>query len=121
MAAPQKAPYPDDGSELAKEPEILRCLSEDLESAGLAGENNTALIIFLAATSRLFPSPLSVAVKGPSSGGKTYTVQSALRFLPPEAFLRQTSASERAHGEGFARSFQAGEVTVIFQPRSMSE
>jgi hypothetical protein len=91
---------PDDGGELAKEPEILRCLSEDLESAGLAGENNTALIIFLAATSRLFPSPLSVAVKGPSSGGKTYTVQSALRFLPPEACFTLSSASERAHGEG---------------------
>jgi hypothetical protein len=87
---------PEDGGELAKEPEILRCLSDDLELAGLAGENNTALIIFLAATSRLFPSPLSVAVKGPSSGGKTYTVQSALRFLPPEACFTLTSASERA-------------------------
>jgi hypothetical protein len=40
---------PEDGGELAKEPQILRCLSDDLELAGLAGENRTALIIYLAA------------------------------------------------------------------------
>src|SRR5229473_369986 len=75
---------PEDGGELANEPEILRCFAEDLELAGLAGEQRTAQIIYLAATSRLFPSPLSAAVKGPSSGGKSHTVQHALRFLPPE-------------------------------------
>jgi hypothetical protein len=87
---------PEDGGELAKEPEILRCLSEDLESAGLAGERGTAKIIYLAATSRLFQSPLSVALKGPSSGGKSYIAQRALRFLPPEACFTLSSASERA-------------------------
>src|ERR1700719_489491 len=40
--------------------------------------------------------PLSVAVKGPSSGGKSYTVQNAVRFLPQEACFTLTSASERA-------------------------
>jgi hypothetical protein len=43
-----------------------------------------------------FSQPLSVAVKGPSSGGKSYTVQSALRFLPQEAYFTLTSASEKA-------------------------
>jgi DNA-binding transcriptional ArsR family regulator len=93
---PEDTILDDDGGEACEGTEILRCLSGDLELTGLAGENNTALIIFLAATSRLFPSPLSVAVKGPSSGGKTYTVQSALRFLPPEACFTLTGASERA-------------------------
>ena len=50
----------------------------------------------MGATSRLFSQPLSVAVKGPSSGGKSYTVQSALRFLPQEACFTLTSASEKA-------------------------
>jgi len=68
----------------------------DLERAGLAGELQAAQIIYLAATSRLFSQPLSVAVKGPSSGGKSYTVQNALRFLPQEACFTLTSASERA-------------------------
>jgi hypothetical protein len=68
----------------------------DLELAGLAGELRTAKIIYLAATSRLFSQPLSVAVKGPSSGGKSFTVQNALRFLPQEACFTLTSASEKA-------------------------
>jgi hypothetical protein len=87
---------PKDVGELAKEPQILRCFADDLELAGLAGEKRTAQIIFLAAISRLFSQPLSVAVKGPSSGGKSYTVQNALRFLPQEACFTLTSASERA-------------------------
>jgi hypothetical protein len=96
--SPEDTILDDDGGELAKEPEILRCLSDDLELDGLAGESNTAQIIFLAATSRLFPSPLSVAVKGASSGGKTYTVQSALRFLPPEGSLHESALSVRHLG-----------------------
>src|SRR5271169_1041764 len=87
---------PEDGGELAEEPEILHCLADDLELAGLAGEQHIAQIIYLAATSRLFRAPLSVAVKGPSSGGKSHIVQHALRFLPQEACLTLTSASERA-------------------------
>jgi len=86
----------DDGGELAKEPEILSRLAVDLEMAGLAGELRTAKIIYLAATSRLFSQPPSVAVKGPSSGGKSYTVQNTVRFLPQEACFTLTSASERA-------------------------
>ena len=92
---PDKATL-DDGGDLARSPDILSSLAVDLERAGLAGEKRTAKIIYLAATSRLFSQPLSVAVKGPSSGGKSYTVQSALRFLPQEACLTLTSASEKA-------------------------
>jgi hypothetical protein len=86
----------DDGGDLARSPDILSSLAVDLERAGLAGEKRTSQIIYLAATSRLFPQPLSVAIKGPSSGGKSYTVQNALRFLPQEACFTLTSASEKA-------------------------
>src|SRR5260370_14802881 len=75
---PDEATF-DDGGELARSPDILRSLAVDLERAGLAVENRTAQIIYLAATSRLFSQPLSVAVKGPSRAGNTYTVRSALR------------------------------------------
>ena len=92
---PDEATF-DDGGDLARSPDILSSLAVDLERAGLAGEKRTAQIIYLAATSRLFSQPLSVAVRGPSSGGKSYTVQSALRFLPQEACFTLTSASEKA-------------------------
>jgi hypothetical protein len=94
-APPDEATF-DDGGDLARSPDILSSLALDLERAGLAGEKRPAQIIYLAATSRLFSQPLSVAVKGPSSGGKSYTVQSALRFLPQEACFTLTSASEKA-------------------------
>ena len=93
--APDETTF-DDGGDLARTPDILGSLALDLERAGLAGEKRTAQIIYLAATSRLFSQPLSVAVKGPSSGGKSYTVQSALRFLPQEACFTLTSVSEKA-------------------------
>src|SRR5260370_25455247 len=50
----------------------------------------------MAATARRFSQPLSVDVKGPSRRGKSYTGQSALRFLPQEACFTLTSASEKA-------------------------
>ena len=55
---------PADGGELAKEPDILRCLADDLKLAGLAGEERTGQIIYLSGTSRLF----SVAAFGRVEG-----------------------------------------------------
>jgi hypothetical protein len=40
-------------------------------------------VLFLALTTRLFR-PVSVAIEGVSSGGKSYTVEIVLRFLPAE-------------------------------------
>jgi hypothetical protein len=39
---------------------------------------------------------VSVAVKGPSSGGKSYTVEVVLRFFPSSAYWSRTAMSERA-------------------------
>jgi hypothetical protein len=50
----------------------------------------------LALTSRLLDRPVSIAVKGPSSGGKSFTVESVLRFFPCEAFYALTAMSDRA-------------------------
>ena len=40
--------------------------------------------------------PFPIAVKGPSSGGKSFTVKSVLRFFPGEAFRALTAMSDRA-------------------------
>ena len=84
-----------DGGELARSPAILSHLAVDLERAGLAGELRAAKIIYLAVTSRLFPWPLSVAHKGPSSAGKSFTVERTLRLFPSEAYIARTAMSER--------------------------
>jgi hypothetical protein len=85
----------EDGGDLARSTDILGRLSVDLELAGLAGELRTAKIIYLAVTSRLFPWPLSVAHKGPSSAGKSFTIERALQFFPREAYFARTGMSER--------------------------
>jgi hypothetical protein len=94
IGAPDEVNF-NDGGYLAKSPDILSSLAVDLELAGLAGELRTAKIIYLAVTSRLFPWPLSVAQKGPSSAGKSFTVERTLRFFPNEAYLARTAMSER--------------------------
>jgi hypothetical protein len=54
------------------------------------------MLIYLAVVSRLLPRPVSVAVKGPSSGGKSYLTESVLRFFPESAYYALTAMSEHA-------------------------
>jgi hypothetical protein len=82
--------------ELAREARILDCLGETLPKIGLVGEEHAAKILYLAHTSRLFQHPTSVVVKGPSAGGKSFTVETVLRLFPEEAYYALTGMSEHA-------------------------
>jgi hypothetical protein len=82
--------------ELAREPDILARFARDFARLGVAGESRLGKIVYLAVTSRLLSRPVSVAVKGPSSGGKSYTVEQALRFFPDSAYYALTAMSEHA-------------------------
>lgn len=81
---------------LGREPRILDLLRDLLPTIGLVGEDENALLIYLAVTSRLLDNPVSVAVKGPSSGGKSWTVERVLQFFPDEAYHALSAMSERA-------------------------
>ncbi|ABG04864.1 hypothetical protein Rxyl_1917 [Rubrobacter xylanophilus DSM 9941] len=80
---------------LARERRILDRFAEALERSGVAGEVRAAKLLYLALTSRLLERPVSVAVKGPSSGGKTYLVERVLSFFPESAYYALTAMSER--------------------------
>ena len=82
--------------ELISDPDVLARLGADVEKAGLVGETNNAKILYLALTSRLFERPASIAIKGVSSGGKSFTVEQVLKFFPPSAYFARTGMSERA-------------------------
>jgi hypothetical protein len=56
-------------ADLAREENILERFYNSLRSDGVAGEQRTAMILYLALTSRRLERPVSIAVKGPSSGG----------------------------------------------------
>src|SRR5499427_8193348 len=82
--------------ELISDPDVLARLGADVEKAGLVGETNNAKILYLALTSRLFERPASIAIKGVSSGGKSFTVEQVLKFFPLSACFARTGMSERA-------------------------
>jgi hypothetical protein len=81
---------------LAGQTDILGEFDHALSELGLVGERRTAKLIYLAVTSRLLDRPVSIAVKGPSSGGKSFVVESTLKLFPPEAFYALSAMSNRA-------------------------
>ena len=76
----------------ASKANILDEFAVELSRVGVVGERRAAKLIYLAVTSRLLDRPVSVAVKGPSSGGKSFVVEFDLKFFPARGVLR-------AHGD----------------------
>ena len=83
-------------SAIAKGEDILQAFEADLRRLGVVGETRLAKLLYLALTSRLLDRPVSVAVKGPSSGGKSFLVDAVLQFFPPEAYHALTALGEKA-------------------------
>src|SRR4051794_32493223 len=82
--------------DLARHPSILQHFSTELARAGLVGEEKLGCQIYLAVTSRLLGRPVSIALKGPSSAGKSFSLEKVLSFFPPEATYELSAMSERA-------------------------
>jgi hypothetical protein len=81
---------------LASEPRILDRFANDVRKAGLVGEDRAAKLVYLVLVSRLLTRPVSAVIKAPSAAGKSYLVDTVLRFFPPSAFYTLTGMSERA-------------------------
>jgi len=75
---------------------LLYEVLDAIERLGVAGERQTALLLYLAVTSRLLPRPLYVLLLGPSSSGKSYLAQTVCRLCPPEAYLEATDVTANA-------------------------
>jgi hypothetical protein len=82
-------------NELAQVPDILGRFAGELARSGVAGEARVAKLLYLAVTSRLLARPVSIALKGPSSGGKSHVVERVLSFVPESAYYALTAMSER--------------------------
>jgi len=82
-------------NELAKAPNILERFAAELAQSGVAGEVSIVKLLYLAVTSRLLARPVSIALKGPSSGGKSHVVERVLSFVPESAYYALTAMSER--------------------------
>lgn len=81
---------------LLTSPDILGSFGDLCTRQGLIGEHRTSKLLYLALTSRLLDKPISVVVKGPSSGGKSYTVETVLQAFPATAYYALSSMSDRS-------------------------
>lgn len=82
--------------ELALQPRILDCFADDLTRSGVVGVRGLAKLIFLVIVTRVLKQPVSAAVKGPSSGGKSYLVDRVLDYVPASSYYALSAMSERA-------------------------
>ena len=71
-------------------------VDEAICAQGFAGDTTAAKIAYLIFTSRLTPRPVNAAFVGPSSSGKSYTVEVAANLFPDSAVYRLDGASQLA-------------------------
>jgi hypothetical protein len=77
--------------------DILSRVVEVVRGLGVTGEDRLVQLLYLAVTSRLLDKrPVCIAVKGPSSAGKSFATGSVLRLFPPSAYVELSAMSERA-------------------------
>jgi hypothetical protein len=80
----------------AESNDILGLFASALRDRGVVGEERNAKLVFLALVTRFLKRPVSIAVKGPSSGGKSFLIEQVLKFFSEEAVYCLTAMSERA-------------------------
>lgn len=105
-------------ADLAAEPDILEIFAADLARSGVAGESRLAKLLYLAVTSRFLRHPVSVAMKGPSSGGKSFLIEQVLSFFPQSAYYALTAMSE--HALAYSNEPLKHRFLVIFEVAGMS-
>lgn len=67
---------------LNKETDLIRRFLQDIEQAGLVGEQDNAVLVLLCAVSARLSRPLNLTVQGPSSGGKNHLLGTVASFIP---------------------------------------
>lgn len=82
---------------IAESPNILKLFQKDLEKCGVVGETKLVKILYLCLTTRFFSKIVSIIIRGPSSSGKSYIVDTNLKnFFPDSAYIAMTTMSDKA-------------------------
>lgn len=74
-------------------PNILDDGASLVREMGVAGEDALVRLLYLVMTSRILDSPVSLAIKGESSGGKSFTLKTVLKLFPDSAYVLHASVS----------------------------
>lgn len=103
---------------LAETPDILAQFADELAVAGVAGERRAGQLIFLAVVSRLLDRIVSLAVKGPSAGGKSFLTETVLSYFPPTAYYALSAMSE--HALAYDQEPLAHRMLIIYEAAGMA-
>lgn len=79
-----------------KSENLFEQISTDIAEIGIAGEEHLRLMLYIIMTSRLLDKPLSAIIQGASSSGKSYTLETVAKLIPPEAVVQAHDFSEQA-------------------------
>lgn len=81
---------------ILKDSKLLERAIDTIGRLGVVGERANRGILYLAHTSRLLGTLISVFIKGRSAGGKSNLVKQVLKLIPPEAYYEFTAMSAKA-------------------------
>ena len=82
--------------ELTDSLSILDELAKDIELLDFAGASDIPKLIYLVLQTRRFKRPVSMVIKGPSGSGKSFSLNTALKFVPSSSYEAFSGMSERA-------------------------
>lgn len=82
--------------DLLHDPRLMDRIATAIRSLGYVGDLRPALLVYLAMTSRLLERPQNLALIAQSSAGKSYTVDTVLKLMPPDALYLMRAGSSRA-------------------------
>lgn len=81
---------------MLRSPDLIRTILLDVERMGVVGEQQSALTVYLLATSRLLPKPFSGILQGVTSTGKSFVPDRISELIPPEGKILATSMTPSA-------------------------
>jgi hypothetical protein len=80
-------------SDLAQAPDLIDRVVQQVQAMGVVNERELIVLTYIAATSRILEHPVSLLVKGASSGGKSFTATRTLELIGPDFVNHLTSSS----------------------------
>jgi len=86
--------HPKSATEFLQQKDLLQNLNKLIEKAGIIGEEQSRLLLFLITISYLNKSPLHGIVQGSSGSGKTHIISRIADLMPQEDVLRFTRITE---------------------------
>ena len=81
---------------LAGEERILDRFAAEVLRIGVVGERHILQLTYLVVVTRHFDRVVNLALKGPSAGGKSFLLETVLRYFPESAYYVLSGMSEHA-------------------------